>query len=104
MVRQQSMQFFAARDRVTRKISLGAQLFKMLARTADPRAFKVVDVEVSQQMHPRRQADDFDLSPAIVGDKGLFAGCNQKVEGVVIAPALAGYKKRGLGSRRLTQC
>src|SRR5215471_13000366 len=75
----------------------------MLARAAYPRTFKVIHIEVSQQMNPGRQADDFDMPPAVVGHKCLLARRDQQVEGVVIAPALARDELRSLGCGRRTQ-
>src|SRR5690349_24545363 len=54
-------------------------------------------------MNPGCQADNFNLSPAVIGNEGLFARGDQQVEGVVIASTLTGDKLRRFGRGWETQ-
>src|SRR5690349_3469701 len=96
MIRQQPVQFFAMSDWIGSEIGARAEFIETLARSADTRAFKVVHVEIGQQMNARRERHDFDLAPAVVSDKRLIARGDQQIKRIVIAPVLRADKTRGL--------
>src|SRR5271167_1757849 len=103
MIGQQRRQVVATSDGVYREILTPAELGETAVRSADTRAFEVVNVGVGQQMKPRRELHDLDLATAVIGDDCLVPRRDQQVETVVVTTALAFHIMQRTGRSRMLQ-
>jgi len=72
-VGEQFAEFSVHRDRVAGEVLARGELLEAAVRTADTRAFDIVDVEVGEQMQACIEAHHFDQAVTIVGDEGFIA-------------------------------
>src|SRR5258708_37751919 len=73
MIGKQISQLDAPDERVALEADISTQCRELTVRSADARAFEIIDIEVGEQVKARFQLDDLDAIDAVVRNEGRVA-------------------------------